>query len=170
MNKRYKFTYRSKALNTLYVILQNFIFSLIAIPVLVLIALLLNLFGSETLINMCVPIGWCLTAAVFAVLQTIYWAGHKGVTVTDDKLIVNYCCVVPYVHTFKKEILLKGIESAEFCSEPVSQRIEEVEGGAYNEPYVLIKYGYEGRKEVRLPLQNAEDFIKTIKDITSYND
>ena len=170
MNKRYKFKYRSKVLNTVYVCLENFIFAVLAVPAMVLIALLLNLFGVDALDSVCVPVGCCLTAVGFVVLQTIYWAGHKGVTVTDDKLIVNYCCVVPYVHTFKKEILLKGIESAEFCSEPVSQRIEEVEGGAYNEPYVLIKYGYEGRKEVRLPLQNAEDFIKTIKDITSHND
>lgn len=162
MNKRYKFKYRSKALNTLLVILQNIIFSLIAIPVFVLIALLLNIFGVDALMNFCVPIGWCLAAVAFAVLQIIYWAGHKGVTITDDKLIIDYCCLVPYVHTFRKEILIKGIDSAEFCSEPVSQRIEEVEGGAYKEPYVLIKYGYGGRKEVRLPLQNAEDFINTI--------
>ncbi|MBE6719601.1 MAG: hypothetical protein E7571_02955 [Ruminococcaceae bacterium] len=167
MNKRYKFKYRSKALNTLYVSLQNLMLGLLSFPVLVLITLLFNMFGINALDNVFLFLAWALIFIVFAVFQTVYWTGHKGVTVTDDKLIINYCCIVPPVHMFKKEILIKGIESAEFCTEPVNQRIEEVEGGAYNEPYVLIKYGYGGRKEVRLPLQNAEEFIK---QITEYND
>ncbi len=167
MNKRYKFKYRSKALNTLYVCLQNFIIAILAVPVLVLITLLLNLFGIDALDSLCMPIAWSLTAVIFAVLQIKYWEGHKGLTVTDDKLIINYCCIVPYVHSFRNEILIKGIKSAALCTEPVNQRIEEVEGGAYNEEYVLIKYGYEGRKEVRLPLQNAEDFINLINDMKS---
>ncbi len=166
MNKRYKFKYRSKALNTLYVCLQNFILAIMAIPIFVLIMLVLNVFGIYSLDEYCISIGWTLTAVAFVVLQAIYWVSHKGLTITDDKLVIDYACIVPPVHMFKKEILIKGIESAEFCTEPVSQRIEEVEGGAYNEPYVLIKYGYGGRKEVRLPLQNAEDFINTINDIT----
>jgi hypothetical protein len=165
MKKRYKFKYRSKVLNTVYVCLQNFILALVAVPVAVLIALLLNLFGIDALDSVCVPVGCCLTAIIFVVLQIKYWAGHKGVTVTDEKLIIDYCCIVPPVHTFKTEILIKGIAEATLCTDPVSQRIEEVEGGAYNEAYVLIRYGYGGRKEVRLPLQNTEDFIKTISNI-----
>ena len=166
MKKRYKFKYRSKALNTFYVSFQNFMLGLIAVPVIVLVEFILDAVGIDAFDDYDIAIMWASVFAVFAFFQIIYWAGHKGITVTDDKLLINYCCIVPPIHTFKKDILIRGVESAEFCSEPVNQRIEEVEGGAYNEPYVLIKYGYGGRKEVRLPLQNAEDFIKTINDIT----
>lgn len=165
MNTRFKFKYRSKALNTVYVILENVIFSFIVVPVFVLLALLLNALGVDDSGDYCIPIACTLAAICFVFLQSKYWLGHKGVTVTDDKLIIDYCCIVPYVHSFKKEILIKGIKSAELCTEPVNQRIEEVEGGAYNEEYVLIKYGYEGRKEVRLPLQNSNEFINLINNI-----
>ena len=164
MNKRYKFKYRSKALNTLYVCLQNFALGLLTIPVSLIILWVLSL-CKINISMLFLPIIWVAVLTVFAGFQIKYWAGHKGLTITDDRLVIDYCCIVPPIHTFKKEILIKGIDSAELCEEPVSQRIEEVEGGAYNEPYVRIKYGYGGRKEVRLPLQNAEDFINTINDI-----
>ena len=165
MNKRYKFKYRSKALNTFYVCLQNFALGLLTLPLTFLLLLALKL-GGVDITKLILPIMWTAVLIVFAGFQAKYWAGHKGLTITDDKLVIDYCCIVPPVHMFKKEILIKGIESAELCDEPVSQRIEEVEGGAYNEPYVKIRYGYGGRKEVRLPLQNAEDFINTINDMT----
>ena len=165
MNKRYKFAYRSKALNTLYVCLQNLMLGLLTIPVTILIALLLKLFGVSNL-SFVLPLMWALVGVVFLGFQLKYWLSHKGVTVTDTKLIIDYSCIVPPVHTFKTEILIKGIESIEICTEPVSQRIEEVEGGAYNKEYVLIKYGYGGRKEVRLPLLDNEDFINTVKELT----
>ncbi|MBR0412324.1 MAG: hypothetical protein IJI47_01970 [Eubacterium sp.] len=164
MNKRYKFKYRSKALNTFYVCLQNFALGLLTIPFSILILWILTLFKYDVT-PIILPMIWTMVIIVFAFFQTVYWVNHKGLTITDDKLLIEYACIVPPVHMFEKEILIKGIESAEFCNEPVSQRIEEVEGGAYNEPYVLIKYGYGGRKEVRLPLQNAENFIETINEM-----
>ncbi|MBR3150236.1 MAG: hypothetical protein IKF64_08700 [Eubacterium sp.] len=164
MNKRYKFKYRSKALNTIYVCLQNFVIGMLSVPLGLLIIWILKLAGVEAASKILLPLLWAMVTVVFCGFQIKYWAGHKGVTVTDDRLIIDYCCIVPYVHGFRKEILIRGIESAELCNEPVSQRIEEVEGGAYNEPYIKMKYGYGGRKEVRLPLQNAEDFLNTINE------
>ncbi len=165
MQKRYKFKYRSKALNTAYVLLQNFAIGLCAVPAVLLILGILHACGIAVTGNTALWCLWSAVFAVFAVFQAIYWLSHKGVTVTDDKVIVDFACIVLPVHTFKKEILIRGIASATLCTQPVSHRVEEVEGGAYNEPYVFIKYGYGGRKEIRLPLQNAEEFIEQINSI-----
>ena len=54
MDKRYKFKYRSKALNTVYVCLENFILAIGAIPIFVLIMLVLNVFGIDSLDEYCI--------------------------------------------------------------------------------------------------------------------
>ncbi len=104
----YKFKYRSKVYQNLWVLLQNLLVPLFTVPVFPLLDCIVIEFDIYLIDDNLFLLMFIGAALTFILMMCKYYFSKKGVKICKDELIINYGSVNFGIHSFcKKSNILK---------------------------------------------------------------
>jgi len=155
----YKFSYKSKANNRLYALLQNLLIALTSVLFLYCAFEFCTNFKFD-IFDYFVKIVVFGTLIIFLFLDVIFFTTKQGIKICENGIKIYFGYMDIALHPLIKFIEYNNIISCGISSEEISSREEDVSGGNYRPTYIKLQYNK--NKIYNIPIKDLDSFLEEL--------